>query len=120
MKLKPTQLLLFLATTLIAFGCKKDPIERSQTVEYLYNLYKDGEISECIYHGDTVYSGGIHAFDAGSSIYNKRGDLIGECNYAWGPVDSICRKLTNCEVIYRAKSKNDYWGPAVDKYNLAH
>jgi len=120
MKSKHTLLLLFLTITMAIFSCKKDVMERSQTVEYLYSMYKNGEISECKYNGDTVYISGIHAVDAGATIYSKFGQKIGDCNWAWGPVDSICYKLTDCEVIYREKSENDYWGPAVDKYNLAH
>lgn len=88
-----------------------------KALKELYKRYKDGEIRECIYKGQTVYCAGINAYDAGSYVYDREGNEIGRCNYAWKNVDSICEQLTDCEVIYRVKG--NIWGlPAVDKYQL--
>lgn len=118
---KQIKLLTLLTMTLIGSieisSCKKSEFENAATLRQLYNNYKDGEIDECKYNGQRVYSAGINAFDAGSCVYDKDGKLIGTCNYAWGKPDSICGKLTDCEVIYRVK--DNIWGlPAVDKYRL--
>ena len=101
--------------TMFFYSCEKD--NNKATLKKLYKMYKDGEIDECKYKGDIVYCAGLNAFDAGAVIYDKDGKQIGSCSYAWGPVDSICKQLTNCKVIYRVK--NNIWGePAVDKYGL--
>lgn len=107
-------------TVLLSIGipsCKKDNFENKQTVKQLYNTYKNGEISECKHNGQTVYSAGLNAYDAGGAVYDKDGKQIGSCNFALGNVDSICGQLIDCEVIYRVK--DNIWGqPAVDKYGL--
>ena len=91
--------------------------ENKNTVIELYKNYADGEISECRYNGQIFYSAGLNAHDAASYIYDKDGKEIASCNYAWGNVDSLCMRLTDCEVIYRVR--NNIWGePAVDKYGL--
>ena len=88
----------------------------NETLKELYKVYKNGEISECKYNGETVFRAGINAYDAGSVVYDKEGKQIASC-YGWGNDDPICSKLTDCEVIYRVK--NNIWGePAVDKYGL--
>lgn len=102
---------------IVILSCKKDNIENKQTLDQLYRIYKSGEISECKFNGQTVYSAGLNAGDAGTVIYDKDGKQIGACNYAWGNVDTICNQLTTCEVIYRVN--DNIWGqPAVDKYSL--
>jgi hypothetical protein len=96
-------------------GCQKD--SHRYVLRQLYKKYKNGEISECRWHGQLVYSGGINAYDAGSAIYDEHGNEIGRCNYAWGSVDSICYQLENCETVYRVK--DNIWGkPPVNKYKL--
>lgn len=98
-------------------GCKKDKAENLQTISELYTIYKNGQISECTYKGDLVYSACLNAYDAGSSIYDKNGNIIGTCNYAWSTPDSICTQLQNYVVIYRVD--NNIWGkPPVNKYEL--
>ena len=102
---------LFLTLT----NCKKDKMD--STIEVLYQTYQNGVMSECQYNGNTVYSAGLNAYDAGSSVYDKDGNKIGSCNYAWGQPDSICSELMSCEVIYRVEG--NIWGQsAVDKYGL--
>lgn len=107
-------------TMILSIGilsCNKNDFENKQTVKKLYKTYKNGEISKCKHNGKTVYSAGLNAYDAGEVVYDKDGDQIGACNFAWGNVDSICGQLTDCEVIYRVK--DNIWGkPAVDKYGL--
>jgi hypothetical protein len=84
----------------------------------LYNQYKNGEIDECIYNGDTVYCAGQSMYDAGATLYDASGRQIGECNYAWGPVDPICKQVNNCTVIYRCKNHITQL-PFVDVYGLS-
>ncbi len=108
-------------TTMLILGVtctEKGAFENEKTLKQLYETYKDGQISECKYNGKRVYSACLNAYDAGSVIYDKDGKQIGRCNYAWGKeVDSICKQLTDNEVIYRVK--DNIWGlPAVDKYGL--
>lgn len=106
--------LLFIMT--LVFNCNKKN-DNINTIKKLYKTYKNGEISECNHNGETVYICGISAYDAGGVIYDKDGEIIGSCNYAWGTVDSICGELEDCEVIYWMK--DNIWGqPHVDKYNL--
>lgn len=83
----------------------------------LFKIYNNGSISECQHNGKLVYTAGLNAYDAGSSIFDKEGKRIGTCNYAWGRPDSICLELSKCEVIYRVE--DNIWGqPAVNKINL--
>ncbi len=116
--MKKTALLfgsLLLGSTISLTSCKKD--ENQTTLNQLYQNYKNGEITECTLNGETVYSGSLNAYDAGTTIYDKDGEVIGSCNYAWNQVDDICNEVTDCEVIYR--TSNNIWGqPAVDKYDL--
>jgi len=98
-------------------SCEKNRFENKRTLKKLYKLYKDGEIDECKYNGQTVYNAELNAYDAGMTIYDKDGKILGSCSFAWGTFDSICSKLTDCETIYR--SEGNIWGqPAVDKYGL--
>ncbi len=58
-----------------------------------------------------------NAYDAGSVIYNKNGEIIGACNYAYGQVARICGKLQNVVVVYSCE--NHITGELfVDKYGL--
>ncbi|OJU77542.1 MAG: hypothetical protein BGO09_04995 [Bacteroidetes bacterium 47-18] len=103
--------------TLVATSCQKNEIENKKTLKKLYKIYKDGSISECKYNGQTVYTGMHNAFDAGMTIFDKDGQRMGTCNYAWGPADPICDQLTDCKKIYMVK--DNLWGePAVDKYRI--
>ena len=108
-----------LTVTLLVFlnACNKK-VENGSVLHSLHNIYKDGSISECHLHGQLVYSAGLNAYDAGSTIYDTLGTPIGTCNYAWGPVDPMCKQLESCEVIYRGY--NDISGqPFTDKYGLS-
>jgi hypothetical protein len=99
-------------------SCKKNP-DNWSTIKSLHKTYENGEMSECTLDGEKVYHCGLNAYDAGSSIYNAEGDLIGTCNYAWGTPDSICGQLEDCVVIYRVK--DNIWGrPSIDKYDLGN
>ncbi|GAB2793073.1 hypothetical protein GCM10027275_42580 [Rhabdobacter roseus] len=97
--------------------CQRVEVENRAALQEIYKKYQNGDISECQHNGQLVYSAGINAYDAGGVIYDKNGNTIAGCNYAWGFVDPICRELTNCEVIYRVK--NHITGePPVNKYRL--
>ena len=99
--------------SIVVCNCDKN----NETLKELYIVYENGEIEECKYKGKTVYCAGQNTYDAGAVVYDKDGKTIGSCSYAWGNVDAICDKLTDCKVIYRVK--NNIWGePAVDKYGL--
>ena len=98
-------------------SCEEDNLGNRKTLKSLYKTYKNGQISECDYKGEIVYSAARNAYDAGGAIYDKKGNLIGTCNFAWGPVDSICSELQSCKPIYRVE--DNIWGqPRVDKYRL--
>jgi hypothetical protein len=122
MKNTINKLIFLTMTTILLIGissCKKDDFENKQTLNQLYKTFKNGEIDECKYNGQMVYVAGYNAYDAGSAIFDKDGKKIGTCNYGWGPVDSICNQLDDCETIYRVKG--NIWGqPAVDKYGLGN
>jgi len=91
--------------------------EDLQTLKKLYGFFKNGEIIECKLNGQTVYYAGLNAHDAGGTIFDKDGEIIGGCSYAWGNVDAICEQLTEHNAIYRIV--NNIWGlPAADKYGL--
>ncbi|MCG8577023.1 MAG: hypothetical protein MI810_19235 [Flavobacteriales bacterium] len=107
---------LLIAMALLSFySCKKS--DEHKTVEELYNTYKYGRISECKHDGETVFSAEMNAYDAPTVVYDAEGNQIGNCNYAWGSVDSICNELEDCEVVYRVE--DNIWGQeAVDKYEL--
>lgn len=123
--MKKSILIILLGVSLFIVGCttqtpgekQNENMNRKEVLIRLYELFKNGSISECRYDGNTYYSAGLNAYDAGNNIYNNVGNPIAGCNYAWGKVDPLCTKLTNCENIYRVK--NNIWGqPAVDKYEL--
>ena len=104
-------------SVLAMISCEPAASDNMQTLKTLYKTYDNGEIAECIHEGKVVYCAGHNGYDAGSTVYDRDGNVIGTCSYAWGPVDTICGQLTECEVIYRVK--DNIWGqPAVDKYNL--
>lgn len=107
----------FTGITLLMLGTtcmKENDKEENNTLKQLYRLYKNGQISRCKYNGDTVYCAERNAYDAGSVIYDKKGNKVGTCCYAWGKPDTICRQLTECETIYRVK--DNIWGePPVNK-----
>lgn len=105
--------------TMVYSNFQSDSVENGKVLEKLYKIYKEGEISECKYKGETVYTATLNAYDAGVRVYDRNGEVIGSSNYGWGDrVDTVCRQLTDCKVIYRVK--DNIWGrPAVDKYGLA-
>ena len=88
------------------------------TVEKIYqdNFFL-GSINECMHNNNKVYVSELNIYDAGSSIYDRRGNQIGSCNYAFGPVDDLCTEVEDCISVYTIE--NNIWGrPAVDKYGL--
>lgn len=104
-------------TTLLLSGCKKDKPANLATLKKLYESFKNGDIEECKLNGTTVYVAGINAYDAGSEVYDKEGNKIGTCNYAWRNVDPVCGEVRNCEVIYRCENHIS-GNPPIDKYGL--
>ena len=121
MKTKNFSIILILIAniTLCFTSCRKENDGNITTLKKLYSICKNGEIEECKYNDETVYSATYNAYDAPSEIYDSKGNQIGECNYAWGHVDAICGQLQDCRVIYRCH--NHISGqPFVDIYNLSH
>lgn len=106
--------LLFASAVFLFFGCHKD-VPNYKTLKELAKTA--GMISECQLNGETVYDVSLNAYDAGSTIYNAEGAVLGTCNYAWGIPDSICAQLSGCKIIYCVE--DNIWGePAVDVYGL--
>lgn len=115
------RLFLQLATAVLFFSClscKKENTENRKILNKLYDEYKDGEISICKYNDETIYSAVHNAYHAGSSIFDKNGNLLGTCNYGWGlKADPICKQVTNCKIIYMVK--DNIWGqPATNLFKL--
>lgn len=103
---------------LLATSCKKEVSQKSIVLKELYFQFKDGEIIQAKYKGETVYLTGLNLYDAGTSLYDQNGNIIGGCNYAYSLLDPICYELTDVKDIYRCK--NHITGkPAVDRYKLA-
>jgi len=116
---KMKYLILFSSLIMLVFsGCKKDEPLQHEVVSMLYKQNPNGEILACTLNNQKVYCLSQLVYDGGTAVYNETGDQIGTCNYAWGPVDAICSKLINCEVVYRAKS-NAFNLPFIDKYGLS-
>lgn len=112
-------LILFLGISLVYLsGCRKDDPLQHEVVRKLHAQNPRGEISECWVNNQKVYCLGQLVYDGGTTVYDELGNKIGTCNYAWGPVDSICRNLDSCEVIYRPKNNMFNW-PFIDKYGLS-
>ncbi len=107
--------LIFLAATI---GCNKEDTWHRNVLQALYKVYKQGEIDECRLNGKLVYVAGLNAYDAGAEIVDTTGRKLGSCNYAWGQVDSICKQLKSCEVVYRCED-HITGQPFVDKYGLS-
>lgn len=100
------------------FSCKQDVAIAKPGIHTIYLTFKNGSIDECKLKGQTVYVAGLNANDAGAIIFDVEGKEIGNCNWAWGKPDTICRQLTDCDVVYRCQ--NHISGePFVDKYGLS-
>ncbi len=115
---KIQQLLVILFVALLFNACKKDVPLQNEVVRKLYNKSSNLEISECNLNGKKIYCSTMLVNDGGTLVYDELGKMIGRCNYAWGPVDSICYKLIDCEVVYRAEH-NMFDLPFIDKYGLS-
>lgn len=102
----------------IAYGCKKSDLKNKEVLEKLYEIYQNGEITECKYNGQIVYTAGLNVYDAGSVIYDQDGKRIANCNYSWQKPEAICGQLSDCETVYRVE--DNIWGlPGVNKYRLS-
>lgn len=111
--------LLILGCSLGMSSCGKDESINRATLNKIYKLYENGEIIECTHNGNIVYWASANVYDGGGSIYDYDGNSVGICNFAWGPVESICDEVDNCKVIYRVK--DNIWGlPAANMYYLGY
>ncbi len=86
---------------LLFMACSKDAINKVPTDPNCGMEVPFNEISWCELEQDTVYVVSYLVYDGGSYIFDTCGNKIGTCNYAWGPVDEICKELSNCKVVYR-------------------
>ncbi|MBP9689264.1 MAG: hypothetical protein KBE91_06610 [Bacteroidia bacterium] len=111
-------LFVFLFVGVLFNACKKDVPLQNEVVRKLYHKSSNLAISECNINGKKIYCSTMLVYDGGTTVYDENGTQIGHCNYAWGPVDSICSKLTDCEVVYRA-ANNMFKLPFIDKYGLS-
>lgn len=111
---------LLIGVIIVFSGCSKDDDKVSSTLQLIYDQYKNGEIRECLYNGNDVYTAAYNAYDSGFQIFDANGAQIYDCNNSWGQkVDPACDEITSCKIIYRVK--NNIWGePPVDKYKLGN
>ena len=99
-------------------ACKQDNAITKAGIHTIYSNFKNGIILECKLNGQTVYEASENAYDVSTFIFDLQGKKIGECNWAFGKVDSICGQVQNCEIIYRCQ--NHISGqPFTDKYGLS-
>lgn len=91
---------------------------KREILKKLYSQYKNGEISECTYNGQTVYSAAINAYYAGSVIFDKRGNRIGRG--AIMPMVMSIPFVENGPAVRWFTEQRAIYGvsPAMDKYNL--
>ncbi len=98
-------------------GCRDKQNSDKEVIKKLYEEYSFGQIEACTFNNQKVYHAGINAFDAGSKVYDEKGNTIATCNFATRMVDEACEKLEDCETIYRCENHIS-GNPPVDKYNL--
>ena len=110
---------ILIVTLALWFSCQKEETVNLESLKSIYKSYINGEIDQCKLNDAIVFCAGLNTWDAPAIIYNNNGKIIGLCNYAWGPVDEICKQLTDCEVIYRCEHHIS-GQPSVDKYNLGN
>jgi hypothetical protein len=122
MKHSWTKLLIFIILITLS-GCEerespnKETLPMMDTLRGLYEIFHDGEIDQAILNNEIVFGASYNAYDAAAIIFDITGRIIGECDYAWGPIDTICYQITDIEVIYRYKHHISGLRP-VDKYHL--
>jgi hypothetical protein len=96
-------------------GCRRD--DQYELLRSMIQENRSSEISECTYQGQTYYKQTSNYYDSITYVYNTNGDLVAECNYAWGDVDDLCDLIYSCKVVYRCD--NHISGePAVNVYDL--
>ena len=104
----------------LLMSCKSNSTATQQdnsVLQDLYEVFKEGEISECMLDGEMYYVAAWNAYDAGSEIYDSKGNKVGVCYYSTNQVHDLCDKLVNCEVVYCVE--NNIWGETpVNKYDL--
>jgi hypothetical protein len=109
--------LLLLLLCIHAIQCKKDH-NTPAVVKNLHTQCPGCEIQICSYNKDMIYGLSLNAMDAGTQYYNGKGEMIIDCNAAWGPADPLCEQIHSCRVIYRPKDFMGLGLPVVDKYSL--
>jgi len=106
---------LLLLLCMHAIQCKKDH-NTPAVVKNLHAQCPGCEIEICSYNKEMIYGLFPLAWDAGTTYYNGKGEMIIDCNSAWVPADPLCEQFKDCRVIYRPKN---FMGlPLVDKYGL--
>ncbi|AMS25828.1 hypothetical protein AEM51_01210 [Bacteroidetes bacterium UKL13-3] len=98
--------------------CKRDEPIALTTPGKFYHKYTRGQISECWMVGTMYYVAGDLAYDSGATIYDRSGNSVASCNYAWGRVYAMCNRMDSCRVIYRSEG-NMHNLPFVDIYGLS-
>lgn len=99
-------------------ACKLDNAITKSGIHTIYSNFKNGLIFECKLNGQTVYEASENAYDVSTFIFDFQGKKIGECNWAYGKIDTICRQVQNCEIVYCCQ--NHISGqPFIDKYGLS-
>jgi hypothetical protein len=80
-----------------------------------FNLYKNGQISECVLNGQIYYSAALNADDGGGQTFDVNGNKVGEYQGFTGIYTGI--NPENCTIVYVVSP--NIWGlKALNKYNL--
>jgi hypothetical protein len=114
---KSSSFIVLAGIILLFIGCEKkdDP---NLALKMLYGQYKNGSIDECTLNGQKVFTAALNGYDVQTTIYNMTATKIGQCNPAYGQVDSICSQLQDCETVYRCS--NHVSGlPFIDKHHIS-
>lgn len=80
-----------------------------------FDLYKNGQISECSENGEKYYSASLNMYDGEGKTFDENGKVVGEYQGFTGAYTGIA--LQNCERVYVVYP--NIWGyPWINKYNL--
>lgn len=99
---------------LFCFSCKSrkntftPEQQESVTVQKLMKIFRNGEVNQCQWKNNRVFSCQMNVHDGGSEIFDLRGEKIASCYYNSNYMPQICEQLENCKTLFR--SSPNIWG----------